>query len=151
MIVSVIHDSQGENMSNEALDRALITDLLSRYTWALVDRDWDTWQKVFTPDAHVDYSTAGGPVGSPAIAAETFSGMMAMFDVSLSSGGNVAITFDNDDTAKVRSIYTMTMRIPGDQPTYMQASGWYNDTIVRTPNGWLISNRFEQLAYVKPA
>jgi hypothetical protein len=33
----------------------------------------------------------------------------------------------------------------------MQASGWYNDTIVRTPNGWLISNRFEQLAYVKPA
>ena len=151
MIVSAIHDSQGENMSNEALDRALITDLLSRYTWALVDRDWDAWQKAFTPDAHVDYSTAGGPVGSPAQAAETFSGMMAMFDVSLSSGGNVAITFENDDTAKVRSVYTMTMRIPGDQPTYMQASGWYNDTIVRTANGWLISNRFEQLAYVKPA
>jgi hypothetical protein len=77
--------------------------------------------------------------------------MMSMFDVSLSAGGNVAITFENDDTAKVRSVYTMTMRIPGDQPTYMQASGWYNDTIVRTANGWLISNRFEHLAYVKPA
>lgn len=138
-------------MSNEALDRSLITDLLSRYTWALVDRDWEAWQKVFTPEAHVDYSTADGPVGSPAEAAETFSGMMTMFDVSLSSGGNVAITFENDDTAKVRSIYTMTMRIPGDQPTYMQASGWYNDTIVRTAEGWRISDRFEQLAYVKPA
>jgi len=71
--------------------------------------------------------------------------------VSLSSGGNVAITFVSDDKATVRSIYTMTMRIPGDQPTYMQASGWYNDAIVRTPEGWRIQSRFEQLAYVKPA
>ena len=148
MILSELLDSLGEIMLNEALDRSLITDLLSRYTWALVDGDWDTWQKAFTPDAHVDYSTAGGPVGSPAVAAEPFSGMMSMFEVSLSAGGNVALTFEND-TAKVRSVYTMTMRIPGDQPTYMQASGWYNDTIVRTANGWLISNRFEHLAYVK--
>jgi hypothetical protein len=43
----------------------------------------------------------------------------------------------------------MTMRSPGDQPTYMQASGWYLDTIVRTAEGWKIHNRFEHLAYVK--
>lgn len=141
-------------MSNEALDRALIADLLSRYTWALSDRDWDAWVAVFTPDAHVDYSTAGGPVGDPTSAAETFRGMMGMFDLSLSSGANVTISFTDADTAKVRSMYTMTMRIPGAdgaQPTYMQASGWYLDTVVRTANGWLISNRFEQIAYVKPA
>ena len=141
-------------MSNEALDRALIADLLSRYTWALSDRDWDAWVAVFTPDAHVDYSTAGGPVGDPASAAETFRGMMSMFDLSLSSGANVTISFTDADTAQVRSMYTMTMRIPGAdgaQPTYMQASGWYLDTVVRTASGWLISNRFEQIAYVKPA
>lgn len=51
-------------MTNEALDRAHITDLLSRYTWALVDRDWQAWKGVFTSDAHVDYSTAGGPAGT---------------------------------------------------------------------------------------
>lgn len=136
-------------MPNEALDRAHITDLLSRYTWALVDRDWQAWKEVFTADAHVDYSTAGGPVGTPSEAAETFGQMLSMFDVALSAGGNVAITFDNEDTAKVRSVYTMTMRIPGDQPTYMQASGWYLDTIVRTAEGWRIHNRFEHLAYVK--
>ena len=141
-------------MSNEALDRAHISDLLSRYTWALSDRDWDAWVAVFTPDAHVDYSTAGGPVGDPVSAAETFKGMMSMFDLSLSSGANVTISFTDADAAKVRSMYTMTMRIPGAdgaQPTYMQASGWYLDTVVRTSNGWLISNRFEQIAYVKPA
>jgi 3-phenylpropionate/cinnamic acid dioxygenase small subunit len=141
-------------MSNEALDRAHITDLLSRYTWALSDRNWDAWVAVFTPDAHVDYSTAGGPVGDPTSAAQTFSGMMSMFDLTLSSGANVTISFTDADTAKVRSMYTMTMRIPGAdgaQPTYMQASGWYDDTVVRTANGWLIRNRFEQLGYVKPA
>ena len=138
-------------MMNEALDRALIADLLARYSWALADRDWPRWVGCFTADAKVDYSTAGGPVGSPSEAAATFGTMMSMFDVSLSSGGNVTITFDGEDSATVRSIYTMTMRIPGDQPTYMQASGWYNDTIVRTADGWRIRNRFEQLAYVKPA
>lgn len=140
--------------STEALDRALIADLLSRYSWALADRDWDRWVAQFTPDAHVDYSTAGGPVGTPSEAAQTFAAMMAMFDVSLSAGGNVMIDFVGPDSAKVRSVYTMTMRIPGaegGQPTYMQASGWYNDTVKRTPAGWRIHDRFEQLVYVKPA
>lgn len=141
-------------MSNEALDRALIADLLARYSWALADRNWTAWTSVFTPDASVDYSTAGGPVGSPSQAAETFAAMMGGFDVSLSSGGNVAIDFVDADTATVRSIYTMMMRIPGSDggaPTYMQASGWYNDTVKRTADGWRIHNRFEQLVYVKPA
>jgi hypothetical protein len=141
-------------MSNEALDRALIADLLSRYTWALSDRNWDAWVDVFTDDAHVDYSTAGGPVGDPKSAAETFRGMMSMFDVSLSSGSNVTISFTDADTAKVRSMYTMMLRIPGAdgaQPNYMQASGWYDDVVVRTERGWLIKNRFEQLVYGKPA
>ena len=141
-------------MSNEALDRAHIADLLNRYTWALSDRDWSAWVGVFTPDAHVDYSTAGGPVGDPKSAADTFNGMMGMFDVNLSSGSNLTISFTDDDTAKVRSMYTMVMRIPGADgadPTYMQASGWYDDTVVRTAAGWRIANRFEQLVYVKPA
>ncbi|MEN9804582.1 MAG: hypothetical protein RIS41_1429 [Actinomycetota bacterium] len=141
-------------MSNEALDRALIADLLSRYTWALSDRNWDAWVEVFAPDAHVDYSTAGGPVGDPKSAAETFRGMMSMFDVSLSSGSNVTVSFTDADTAKVRSMYTMMLRIPGAdgaQPNYMQASGWYDDVVVRTERGWLIKNRFEQLVYGKPA
>jgi len=140
--------------SNEALDRTLIIDLLARYSWALTDRDWEKWQQTFTADAHVDYSTAGGPVGTPAEAAATFEGMMKMFDVSVSAGGNVAIDFVDADTAKVRSLYTMTMRIPGAdgaQPNYLQASGWYNDTIVRTAAGWRIADRFEQLVYAKPA
>ena len=80
--------------------------------------------------------------------------MMGMFDVNLSSGSNLTISFTDDDTAKVRSMYTMVMRIPGADgadPTYMQASGWYDDTVVRTPAGWRIANRFEQLVYVKPA
>jgi ketosteroid isomerase-like protein len=150
----ILSGLKGDDMSNEALDRAHINDLLARYSWALTDRDWDRWVQIFTDDAQVDYSTAGGPVGSPKDAAETFKGMMAMFDVSISAGGNVAIEFVDADSAKVRSIYIMTLRIPGAdgaQPNYMQASGWYDDVIVRTANGWRIKKRFEQLVYAKPA
>ncbi|MGA0879772.1 MAG: nuclear transport factor 2 family protein [Ilumatobacteraceae bacterium] len=140
--------------ANEALDRALIAEQLARYSWALADRDWNAWAAVFTSDAHVDFSTAGGPVGSPDDAAKSLAAMMAGFDVSLSSGGNVTIDFIDTDSARVRSIYTMTMRIPGADggaPTYMQASGWYIDEFRRTPAGWRLHDRFEQLAYVKPA
>lgn len=141
-------------MSTEALDRALITDLLARYSWALADRDWDAWKAVFADGAQVDYSTAGGPVGTPAQAAETLAAMMGLFDVTISSGGTVVIDFTDADTAKVRSGYTMMMRLPGAdgaQPTYMQAQGYYNDTVVRTDAGWRIANRYEQLVYAKPA
>jgi hypothetical protein len=43
----------------------------------------------------------------------------------------------------------MVMKIGGETPTYMEACGYYNDTIVRTADGWRIADRFEQLLYIR--
>jgi hypothetical protein len=140
-------------MDQEAKDRLEIQELLARYSWAMADKDWDAWQSVFAPGATVDYSTAGGPVGTPAEAAAALSAMMQAFDVAMSQGTNLVITFESTEQASCRSMYRMLMRLPSanptDAPTYMEAQGEYQDTLVRTLPGWRIARRYEALAYVR--
>jgi SnoaL-like domain len=45
-------------------DRLEIHELLARYARGVDSRDWDLWKTVFTPDAVLDYSSVGIPVGS---------------------------------------------------------------------------------------
>lgn len=135
--------------SDEACDRLAINELLNTYTWAMYDRDWDTWQTVFTEDAQVDYSTAGGIVGTPAEAAEWLANTFTMFDLAAAQLTNVSIHFDGPDLARVRSMYKMSMRIPGDPPTYMEAHGAYRDSVRRTAAGWRIADRYEQLFSIR--
>ena len=130
-------------------DRLAIGELLARYSWALADNDWAAWQACFTADAHADYSTAGGVVGTPADAAAWLQPTMTMFDVAISQSSNVVVDFTGDDTADVRSMYKMVMRIPGDTPIFMEACGYYRDKMARTSTGWLLTDRFEHLLYVR--
>ena len=139
-------------MSLNAEDRAEINELLSRYAWAMADKDWAAWRATLTPGAMVDYTTAGGVAGTADEAMAWLEQTMGGFDVTMSAVGNAVIdpTDNDDDTAGVRSLYRMVMRIPGDTPTYLEASGWYRDTVVRTADGWRIADRFEQMLYVRP-
>ena len=132
-----------------APDRLEIGELLARYAWALADRDWVAWQACFTADAVADYTTAGGVVGTPAEAAAWLEPTLSMFDVSISQASNVVIDFTSDDSADVRSMYKMVMRIAGDTPTYMEACGYYRDRVVRGAGGWLLAHRFEHILYVR--
>ena len=47
----------------EMSDRLEIQDLFSRYTYAIDERNWDGLDDVFTPDAFIDYTEAGGEKG----------------------------------------------------------------------------------------
>ena len=45
-------------------DKIEIRELLARYARGVDTKDWELWKSVFTPDATLDYSSAGAPVGS---------------------------------------------------------------------------------------
>lgn len=142
-------------MPLNAEDRAEINELLSRYAWAMADKDWTAWRATLTPDATVDYTTAGGVAGTADEAMAWLEQTMGGFDVAMSAVGNAVIDNtssdpNSHDSASVRSLYRMVMRIPGEPPTYLEASGWYRDTVVRTGDGWRIADRFEQMLYVRP-
>jgi hypothetical protein len=46
--------------SQEISDRLEIQELLVRYCYAVDDRDWNAYREVFTPDAIIDDTKAGG-------------------------------------------------------------------------------------------
>src|SRR5262245_15882848 len=48
----------------EISDRFEIQDLLTRYTLAIDNEDWNLLDTVFTPDAWVDYESSGGIKGN---------------------------------------------------------------------------------------
>ena len=135
----------------ELSDRSEINDLLIRYSEALNLADWDAWSACFTGAAHLDYTTAGGVAGSVPEAVAWLAPMMTMFDMRIHRMANVMITFASGDRALVGSQYATLMRIPATEgdPTYVEASGWYDDVVVRTADGWLLDQRTERMAYVR--
>ena len=51
----------GAVLNSERLaDRAAIEDLVIAYAHAVDDRDWQRWERLFWPDATIDYRSAGG-------------------------------------------------------------------------------------------
>lgn len=133
----------------QLIDRAEINDLLVRYSEALNAADWELWAGCFADDARVDYTTAGGVAGTVTEAVAWLSQTMTGFDMRIGRISNVVPTFVSNDEARVSSQYSMTMRLAGDTPTYIDAAGWYDDTVVRTAAGWRLANRFERIAYIR--
>lgn len=125
-------------------DRDEIAEVLARYAWALVDRDWSSYLTCFTPDAALDFSATGGPRGTPAQAVEALTTLMAGFSVTFNTIANVQITVDGD-TGTSRTGFTMLLKIDGDPPTYLEVRGWYDDEHVHGPDGWRIARRSETL------
>ena len=48
----------------EMSDRLEIQDLLTRYSYAVDEHDWDAFDEIFTPDAIIDYAETGGARGT---------------------------------------------------------------------------------------
>lgn len=126
----------------EISDRMEIQDLMVDYCYAIDHHDWDALDRVFTPDAVIDYSEMVGFKGSlaetKAFLSESMKGLQATQHIISTS----KITIDGD-RAHGRSVCTNPMVLP---PTdhLMIVGLWYRDEFVRTPDGWRISSRYEE-------
>ncbi len=131
----------------EVSDRLEIQDLLARYCEAIDSRTWDALDDIFTVDAVIDYTEAGGAKGSvPEIKAylekalELFSGMQHMIGLPL-----IQLC---GDTAKVRTaLYNPMIFDNKGAPETFFVGMWYRDVFTRTDAGWRISERYEEACY----
>ena len=60
-------------------DRAVIGDLVVAYAFAVDERNWKAFEALFTPDAQIDYRSAGGMAGTPAEVAAWMPQAMSLF------------------------------------------------------------------------
>jgi len=131
----------------EMSDRLEIQDLLAVYFEAIDGRDWDALDDIFTANAIIDYTEAGGAKGNLtetkaylAKALKPFSGMQHMLGLPV-----IKIEGDN---AKARTTTFNPMVIEQNGKPHIFFVGlWYCDELIRTEQGWRIASRLEEVSY----
>ena len=125
-------------------DRVEIGDLLTRYATAVDRKDWELYRAVFTADAWIDYSSAGGLAGDVDTVLAGLPEQLSLFACTQHFISNVEVQL-SADTAQVRAMFFNPMIVtPGKQFT---CGGWYNHDLVRTPEGWRSNRLVEESAW----
>jgi hypothetical protein len=89
----------------------------------------DRWLEVFTPDAV--YTAFGTPY-----TLERFPALLAAAPRGQFVGNMPVVEFNGDGAATGKQHFIFV-----DQQTHAMRLGWYNDSYVRTPDGWRIHRR----------
>ena len=128
-------------------DELDIQRVITEYAWAIDNGDWALLKSVFTDDAHLDYSSAGGPAGPR-------NEILLWLEQSLSVVPAIQHLVSNfqidlsEDRAKVRAMFWCAARLPGMDDLF-SAGGYYNEDFVRTAAGWKIERLVEDSRWTK--
>ncbi|MBM7369352.1 3-phenylpropionate/cinnamic acid dioxygenase small subunit [Gordonia hydrophobica] len=133
----------------EMSDRLEIQDLLARYSHAIDERRWDALDAVFTPDAHIDYTAAGGIKGSFGEVKAWLAEVLPAFAVTQHLAATTRLDL-HGDTADARTILFNPMVSHDEQggEHTLFVGLWYRDDLVRTSDGWRIAQRVEEKGYM---
>lgn len=123
---------------SERVDRQDIYDLLVRYATGIDRRDWPLFRTVFTDDCELDYGEIGRWTGVDAVV-DFMEQVHALAGHTLHRLSNQAIAVDGDH-ATART-YIDGLILAADNNSGVNAIGFYDDEMVRTPAGWRIARR----------
>ena len=126
-------------MSNdERTDEHDIAKVLLRYATGIDRRDWELFRDCFTNDVVAEYEGLDPWRGVDEITDSMITSHADMGH-TMHRLSNLAITVDGD-TATARS-YVDAILMAADGQTGLNPRGFYDDELVRTPNGWRIARR----------
>lgn len=133
-------------------DRLELQDLTYVYASAIDDRDFETLTSaVFTSDAHLNYSSVGGPVGTIADLLEWAAPGLAALGPTHHMMANHQFSIDGDHARGRVMCYNP---LPMPKPAEINGPGavivrglYYIDHYVRTQDGWRISSRTTEDTY----
>lgn len=125
----------------EISDRLEIQQLLVDYSTAIDNRRFDDLDRVFTPDAYIDYTELGGIAGTYPDIKAWLAEVLPNFPAYFHMLGNFDIRIDGD-TASSRTILFNPMKL-GNDDQVMFCGLWYDDEFIRTADGWRMTRRVE--------
>lgn len=131
----------------EISDRLEIQDLVLHYADIIDRKAFDELRDVFTADAHIDYSEAGGAVGNLEEIIAFLEDALGMFPNTQHLNANVQISLNGDTASgRVMCFNPMEMTVGEDTHTFMLGI-WYVDKYTRTTDGWRIQQRSEEKSW----
>lgn len=119
-------------------DRVEIQDVLTAYSTAVDSGRFDDLREVFAPDARIDYSATGGIAGTVDECITWLGQVLPAFSAYCHFLGNVEIRLDGD-AASTRTLCLNPMQTP-DGSAFLLGI-YYDDTWVRSAQGWRIRSR----------
>ena len=133
----------------ELSDRLEINDLLIRYTYAVDECDSELLDRVFTPDAEIDYTSSGGIAGRYPEIRAWLAEVLSPFPVKVHYVTNSTVDLDGD-RARARTLVLNVNGVPNPDGTLngFTVGAQYRDELVRTPDGWRIAVRVEEQLFL---
>jgi 3-phenylpropionate/cinnamic acid dioxygenase small subunit len=129
-------------------DRLEIESLLTRYAWALDHKEFDGLDDVFTADAFIDYTSAGGIKGAFPEVKAWLAQVLPHFSAYQHLVTNKQVELDGDAATSVAGFYNpMVQTKPDGSTSTFFVGGEYHDKLVRTKDGWRIAERVEKTVW----
>ncbi|ACZ86163.1 nuclear transport factor 2 family protein [Streptosporangium roseum] len=124
----------------EIADRLEIGDLLAKYAYSIDTGDWARLDLVFTADAVIDYTAAGGIRGTRDEARRWLAEVLPNWPGRQHLIGATTVRFEGDE-AVVTASFTDTLApsrdmVAADAAGLIRGGGWYHHRMIRTPYGW---------------
>lgn len=121
-------------------DREEIVQLVNLYGLAMDTRRWDLFDRIFTPDCDADYGPTSHWTDRAAFKRD-FGTFHELFDATQHVMTNHLVTVDGDRAqAMTYGAWRLIRHAAGDPPVW-DGTGWYDDALVRTGEGWRIARR----------
>ena len=127
-------------------DRLAISDFLTTYAHAVDTKDWELYRSLFTDDAEIDYTAAGGIQGTVDEVVAWMTTTMEMFSATQHLVSNEMVSIDGD-RATARAMFFNPMQFAGDDAPYFDCGGWYNHELVRDGDGWKSRKLWEDFSW----
>jgi 3-phenylpropionate/cinnamic acid dioxygenase small subunit len=130
-------------------DRIEIEELLTLYCTAIDTRQLDLLDRVFTPDAAIDYTRSGGIRAELPRMKEWLAKALDPFVVVQHLVSNFVIHTEDDRGTSVCSFFNpMGLPLPDGSVHTFFCGGFYRDRLLRTPSGWRIHERVSDQRYL---
>ena len=118
----------------------LIQRIINLYGVAVDSQNWSLFDEIFTPDIDALYNENARWSDRATIKSD-FEAYHDLFDGTQHMMSNHVIDVDGDTAQALTYAHWRLIRkgLPGGE--FWEGNGWYDDTLVRTPNGWRINRR----------
>jgi hypothetical protein len=132
----------------EISDRFEIQQLMIDYSNAIDQKQFDDLDRVFTPEAYIDYRVTGGIDGRFPEVKAWLKEVLPNFPAYYHMLGNFDVRLDGDN-ASSRTICFNPMVFNAEEKQILFVGIWYVDEFIRTDEGWRMSKRVEEKCFDK--
>lgn len=127
-------------------DREDIIELINLYGLAMDTRRWDLFDRIFTPDVDADYGLTSHWTDRAAFKSD-FGSFHELFDATQHVMTNHLVRVAGDSAvAHTYGAWRLIRHAAGDPPVW-DGTGYYDDRLVRTGEGWRIAHRVCRVVY----